>query len=715
MPVVNDYDLSQVRERLFSFLHLTRVRKLVISDNLPSDESVMKDVLAFKRSSWLSGDSVVFWRSAVSRMRINWEVQCLYAGIERYGLQGLFGVSSVSQQRLLSAVNAELGPDRAFLSLEALERELEKNCIRSTEEDLYSKVTSGVSRCLNFDPTNVQNCIWGVRHGIRSHIEQYSQRNGIAGELVASVEGRRKGLSNSVSLGRASSPMRSLGYPDVEVHVSRSMLSEFIGMNDVTRKLHDALDSIPDKFQDPLMIVSSFNNKRQAEMYFSVLDYPLSDDKGNVVYPTVMMEKPKSVVDKMISGKFSENFVNAKVLLFSENTLNSILHQENNWKYMRVAAGNQRDALYPEYEYVKRLLDKKNGTGISAAYGAGDNTRFLTIAKIAKNHKNPMFLEKYFQIFGHELNPVAQRKEELAKLEALSRSMDAPAVIENKRSFPVSLIPGLSAKQVESLREAGIKTVDDVIQRGFEDVREVAGTNKAMRSMCNWMAENNIFIYPKIDHPKVPTNEQIVLDLQKKVSEITPGEVQFDCMPMRMDGSFVTGSDALHLMAGSILGKTEDCPYFLTAKELHSIGCEPKKDTGIPVFLNGSPEYLYNLADSDFKKVYSRPVYKEICSFCSEHFRHMDVADAGQAMSAALGYYNHYLNNVSGSYLSESFIKHFDDSSVERNKVLIEKPAASIRHFISDKLVESACRSMKIRKMYENLSIANSSVSLKKK
>lgn len=202
-------------------------------------------------------------------------------------------------------------------------------------------------------------------------------------------------------------------------------------------------------------------------------------------------------------------------------------------------------------------------------------------------------------------------KEALAKREEAARLKAAVSEWSQAKGEDKMIIPipkhVIGEAAYTNLRKEGICDVGDVVRQGFERVREVAGTDKAVNKLAEWMQERNIFVFPKRSvraSEGVPSLEEVrihMTDTLLRSGKYDSAPVQ---VPRMLSGEYYTGSDAVHLMAMGTLPRLRECPIWCDRNELEKYGCSPLKAEPVPVGDSGKRGYVYNLARTEFPQRY---------------------------------------------------------------------------------------------------------------
>ena len=311
-------------------------------------------------------------------------------------------------------------------------------------------------------------------------------------------------------------------------------------------------------------------------------------------------------------------------------------------------------------------------------------------------------------LYGYERDPLRDASERRAALEAESARLDREAVLESgvmpkvgklDEPFPVSLVDGPARQR---LFDGGIRNAGDVIREGFDRVRELAGTDRAVNRIAAWLAGRDIYVYPKeesVVSGERPTEETVrahFFDTVLKAGASAGGSLVF---PMGLSGDVFTGADAVHLMAAGLTMKTRGCPVWATGGQLEALGCRTGRAEPVPVMVGDRPEYVYNLSGTEFPKRYP----DEYAAFISRAKEDCgENRDAGRYFSIILG-----SMGVAARQNVEGLMAWMDRSDSPAFGALRSAHGASLESVIGQQGMREMLRRGKTLRMYEAVKDAN--------
>ena len=705
---------------LSSFFTSSRVKGVRRLDALPDDlDTVIRQgVVEKKRCSWFDdriGEVMVFGPAVNGFNKAFWQSQVLRAGIERFGISDLFAGSAVADV-VRQALNRRLGT--SFSSLRDVESMLVRMLReRSSEPNVWSDAGVALVR-----PFGLEESPNALRWALESGLKGWSWRAGrkavsagdyslhdeaAAGTLEAVLSGNGGIRASVLSFGPAGEAYRRVGYPAAEVKALADNLVCFLKESGVD-PVSFGTDGLVSLVQDPLMIVKSMRTRPDGTSPFvAVLDRKVDVPGYGKEYLAVSMKSPEEFLAKAM--RFRSAGKDAHLLLtplfLSEKAVLATLCDPANWKYLRPAGGP--DSTF--FEYVERL--KKGGATASPVYeNSGSRQRLLTVTNIAENFRNPMSSERYSQMYGYERDPMRDALGRRAAVAAEAARLDREAAVEAAADrkadkflepFPVSVVEGAAR---DRLFAGGIRNAGDVVREGFDRVRELAGTDRAVNRIADWMAGKDIYVYPKEGVRPAgagrPTADAVMshfFDTVLRAVSVSGGSMPF---PMRLSGEFFTGADAMHLMAASLMQRTKGCPVWATESELLGLGCRIGKAEPVPVFVGGRPENVYNVSATEFPKRYP-----------AEYGQFLDSAKAGCSEDRESGRYFGIILGSLGVAVRENvqgLAAWMDHSTSPAFQALREARGPSLEAVVGDQGIKEMRRRGKALKMYDAVKDANS-------
>jgi len=718
--------VSEITKSLEHFFRDTRVGGLTCVSFIPDSvsSSNRSAILARKRSSWFnekSGNAIVYAPGVNGYDKAFWQSLVLYAGLERFGLSWLCKDKG-TEAMLLDTINRSAG--ESYKTLNQVERHMRSLIDRKDRKpESWSPFTRAIAIVFGLED-NTRSMNWAVQNGMSS----YCWTNKVATEKTANVVkgpvAEKVDIENDkaairlpkyIELGSLGEPFRRVGYPSMNAMFDTERLVSYFRRNGVDEGTFDVSD-IAEKFNDPMAIIKLDKaNEDGLYSYRVILDKEVNvPGYGNRLL-AFDVGAPEQMVSNVITarerGKEWKLF--ASPTFFSEKSvLTQMSHNVENWKYLKPKGGPDSDT----FEIADRLQrNKRIGTTPAPGATSGLNAQSLIyFANLAKKFRNPMSSGKFLQMFGYDRDPLRDVLNRQASAKAESERMDAVLNQEPyvhsplgkmDQVFPKSVIDGPAR---ERLFGAGIRNAGDVAREGFDRVRELVGTDKAVNQIAGWMADHDIYVFPKETGRQVgekPDMDSVEAHFHESIMKI--GNVRSDAIvfPRRLSGEVFNGSDAVHLMAAGALMKTKGCPYWVTEGELLTLGCKPGKAPAVPVGMEGSPVNMYNLGMTEFPKRYA-----------AEFEKLMDTARREFSEEAVpRRYFSVILGTISETARRNmrGLVAWMDNSDSDSFKALRSLLGSSIKTVLGEDSLQEMKRKGKTLKMYE--AVRNASERVKQK
>ena len=626
--------IDAIGRSLDTFFSLTRLRGLSCVSSLPDTMGPRERaaILSRKRCSWVNprtGDACVYTPGVNGYDPAFWQSVVLYAGLEAFGLKDLCSDVAVGDALLVS-VNRRTGVPCG--SLEELETRM-RSLIEAGERDraYWTPVALGICSAFGLE-ADMAHMEWALRNGLKGYFAGNGRSAGRAPEEPSRLERVEirpaAAFPKRLDLGPVCEPLRRLGYPPEGVLMDTIKLTECLKRYGVDIETFGTGD-LRERFGDPLMVLRSDRPRSDGTYPYSVvLDKTIDVPGYGKEYLTLSVNPPEKEVSFCMEARSGGKawHLCPYPLFFTEGALMVRMRKESGCLYLKSGDGTELS----KFEMVDRLLKgKKNGAAPFPVETSGSNAQSLnSFANITEKFKNPMSCEEFFGVFGYERDPLRDAAERRASVEADMRRADREAsaqaaVIRVSDSMNTIIPKDVCGKAaLDRLEREGIHNAGDVVREGFDRVRELAGTDRALNRIASWLAGLNIFVYPKgglqevPDRPDADTVRAHLLDSLLKVASGGGGEVH---IPRRLSGTAFTGSDAVHLVAaGACMGRRSFCPVWVTGGELASLGSRPGKAAAVPVNTGDGPEYVYNLAATDFPKRYPEEYRSYLESLRSE-------------------------------------------------------------------------------------------------
>ena len=698
--------LEGIGRSLSTFFTLSTVKGLNLT-MLPPEGSLRGSVLARKRCSWMKegDDKVNMYVPNIGSGALDyWQGHVLRAALADRGLAGLFPGGAAA---LLDGLNAVLGDSGVRLgSLELWDSFLAGRSAEKTGPAFWKAVSDAVCVPIGLLRSDlVMRCIRDA-YKDRDRARDHALTAG-AETLAAEATVKRP---QRMPLDGAGDVMRSLGYPDVRFDVVREKLLHLL----LSNGLSVTEGQVSKGFGDPLMVVRSSKSWNDGTVP-TVVVTDLSVQRGNEgkQYLAFSVAPPGRVAEETADAALSGRDVlpvSAVPFFISDAKLSHTLAEEENWMYMRKSGVG--------YDYIENL--KKNVAASSPVLNAsGLRRRSLAIANIAEKFENPSVSpENVLPAPG--ISPVMEEVSARAEKTAAGQ----PDVPDREKPVPDEKVPSLAPESPresflipkgvvddpvrDRLFKAGITTAMAVARAGFDRVREVAGQDRAVNSIADWMAGNGIFVFSRdsLLVPQMKPSEETVLshfhDCILRSGESVPKEV---ALPAMLDGTLFTGADAVHVMLSDTGRKASECPYWVTEAELLNIGCRPGKALPVPVQCDGDPRLVYNLAETDFPKRYPGH-YSSLVEVAGRETR--EERQAGRYFSiiaGSLGAVKRGRMNCISAWMDGSTSANFERLHAIRR--------CSLRNVVGEAAMQEMFRKGKVLKMYETVKLANRRVKSK--
>lgn len=623
--------LDGVLQSMDQFFKWSAVKGLDVVDTVPGSfsQSKRQNVYARRNNAWCEQSNgqwsvSVFGPNVSGFDKAYWQGLVLKAALESFGLGGLCPDKG-NADLLLRCICTDSNKDyRSMRDLQGQLRALQGQPQKYMSA-LYP-VAKSIASVFGFEDRFL---LTAVRNGLNSFFYNQSKTLSTEDRAAAKEKAAEKvdletakylDLSGWFSVGVAGEAFKRMGYPAVEMSINGPRLQMMFADAKIDSGGLD-LDELARKIADPLVVFEAGNpSLNGSRSYVMVTDLEFRSASYGNKFLAFKAAPPKDAVQSCLRAMEERKIwsLNLYPITLSERQVLSQL-AANNIKYLKPRG----DVNSTFFEIGARLdRDKKIGTAPSPVATSGSNAPLLySIANIVNNFRNPISSERFFQLHGYHYDPIVEAmdrraeiiadKEALAKREEAARLKAAVSEWSQAKGEDKMIIPipkhVIGEAAYGNLRKEGICNVGDVVHQGFERVREVAGTDKAVNKLAEWMQERNIFVFPKRSvraSEGVPTLEEVrihMTDTLLRSGKYDSVPVQ---VPRRLNGEYYTGSDAIHLMAMGTLPRLRECPIWCDRNELEKYGCSPLKAEPVPVGDSGERGYVYNLARTEFPQRY---------------------------------------------------------------------------------------------------------------
>ena len=692
--------LDEVGRMLEPFFTLSTVKSIMLVDTLP-DNDYRNSLRDRKRCSWMDDKEpyVYMYIQNIGGARPEyWQGHVLRAAIGGLGLAGLF---PDGHEGILDALNGRFGDSGMKLNSLALwDALLANRSVERTGPEFWKGVAESICFPLGLKAGElVTRCIRdGYEDICRKGREMRLGRDSGGGLLSAVVPEVRQKL-----LGNTGDVLRSLGYPEVAFVVNPGKLSHLLDKDGVS--FTD--DDVARGFRYPLMALRSRRSWSDGTVpVMAVTDLFAEVEGVGRQYLAFSVPPPERVAGDLAGRALAGDgkaVVSCAPFMVSEAKLGYSLAGKENWMYMRPTVEGDG------FEYVERL--KKNVAAVSPVLkDSGSNRRSLAATKIAESFENPKVLHKNNvpeDVSVPVMEQVSRMAEKTARDEAGRSAALLPArgvkVAQRARDraqepFPKNVVDGPVR---ERLFNAGIVNAVRVAEVGFDRVREVAGQDRAVNRIADWMAGRGIFVYSKSDRlvPDMKPSGETVLshlyDCICKGGGSLPGVLP---LPRNLEGELFMGSDAVHLMLADTGRKAAACPYWATEKELLDIGCRPGKALPVPLWRDGDPGLVYNVSATDFPKRYPRE-YGDLVGAAGRDAQ--EDRETGRYFSIIAG----SLGEVPRRKM-DSLAAWMDNSTSASFERLRSVRRSSLREAVGESAMKEMIRKGKTLKMYDTVKLA---------
>lgn len=714
--------IAGIEDSLRTFFSVTKVKGIRVVDALPDrlDGSIRQAVLARKRSSWFdeaSGRVCVFGPSVNGYNKDFWQAQVLKAAVERFGLENLF-TGEATRQAVTDSVARSVG--MAGNGAAAMDRWMEsvgEGSVRA-EPDVWDRMSRALCGVFRFD-YNQNVMSWALRSGVRQRSWEAGRKAVSAGDYSSydakAVQELERGLAGvsgpsakdvCLHFGDASDSYVRLGFPKRDITMRTDRFVEMMRRHGVDTAALGGYDWAS-LAQDPLAVVRSERMRADGTFsYLAVLDAKVrTKDYGNE-YVTLVMDDPSRQVNGVLKAESQGRggFINVSPFLMTESTLRFLLSDKKRWRFMKASDGPDGTS----FEYVRRI---KSGAAPSPGDSSGSNAQLLTIANIANDFRNPMSSAKFFRAFGYDRDPLRDALDRKARFDAELSGLERPQEESERVSrmdkltvpFPRDLF---SDAERERLQKAGIGCARDIVREGLERLREVAGTDRAVNRAADFLVGMNVYVYPDTEvsaERSVPTDDAVRAHFFDSVLGAAAAAPETVPVPRRLSGECITGADAVHLMASEVMSSSRKTgPFWATKDDLADLGCTVGKAEPVPVWNGEKPEYVYNVARTDFPKRYPDE-YARLSESAAKPDGGMEMA--GRYFGSILGRLKDVMvQNVDG------LRRWMDGSGSEAFQALRDGRSPSLEAVVGGEGMKEMRRKGKVLRMYESVKEVNRKV-----
>ena len=708
-------DVEKSLRRVIASTHLKGVDFV---DEFPSgmSDGLKHRVLERKTSHWYDRqtDRVCIYTPNLMSANLSFVQGEVMSGlIERYGIACMFNSDFQDMgKRLLEESNARMG--RHYDSLWDLDTELFDQAVVQKSTLPFSVVVPILAE--HFDlKCSEQMLTRTVSNAYYSAYRNLIDKQIAAGDFSHFDDCNIFSLVNKkpmLDFGPTSSTLESMGYPSLHLIGFTDTFKAFFEDHGV-KMGPEALKGLSDAIQHPLAVIRSPRGGDVNIVTDIRLDKPGFDRPLFLAFSAYGPEKTvdeKIRFDKENAGKGDRKKYNVSLRPFSitEEKLHHRMLNQDNWIYLKPQ--NSLDGS--SYELIERW--KKNGTAFSPAeYKSGFETRFLTVANIAKDFHNPITNEKFLQLYGYKRDPVGKEIERRARLGSELSSLTVPDR-QDADSVPVEKLTYLDRTRLpfpkglfketewKKLQAEHISCAHDVMRLGLEKVCELVPTARSINKLCQWLGSNEIWLkdsaieLPVKDSPTPADVIDHFSDCAIRASGKTDKPV---LVPRLISGNYITGSDAAHLMYAAWAMRGCDCPVWATESQLDLLGCKPGKAEPVPVMNDGEPTYMYNLQKTDFPKVHPAR-YEQLMDACKD-----EIAEhTKRYFSIFLGYLN------SGQMEVSDMISHLDSFNTSVRTYADGIKGVSLSDIIGPDGVKELKRQAKTRQMASLFSMARKNI-----
>ncbi len=728
------------------FYTYTRIKEARLVTEFPNnmDPKRKQQILARKAMSWFNPrtETIDIYAPNISyspehpENTLNYiRANVLTESIYKYGMENLFNNKAAFDalmNKMPESIINEINP----LSMHNFSNYLTTLLINRKESKKFATICDSITNFL-FDDGKVKidnfsyekkfrpAILYGIKNGLKKSINTLIQKANIKDLEIEADDFNEtlayyKSIHLPVKMQNASEAMKSVGYPDVPLILFPEKIDSIIKQSNnlLTQEL---INQIPEQLSKPLAIFQNSHGNDNTSVYI-LLDIKYKDPKWGDMNLGFTLKSPERCVQTQLDTNKTHRDINLCPFVFSEKKIISLLSYKDNWMYMKPS---ENKFSQTRFELVDTLLKKSGGEISPALHPSGFDSHLLNVANIAYSFKNPIDNAQYFQLFGYERDPVRDAIIEKSKIQAL---LNEPVEIQNNKSQTIQArVPkesqyltseiGLTKTQLQNLRENNIKTAADILEAGFPRIREIVKNDKGLNSIGEWLMNNNIFIYPAQNNEVVPTLEGVNENFKQSISGMIPGhihEYKYNNIPMDLEGNPFTTIDSISLLV-SLDGKKKngfrdtDCPYWISENEMNTYGLHLIKDMKpVPVYDDGNPRYLYNIAWTNFPKKYPEDMKKLLDG----------VKESNLEFSRASRFFSTLINNITGCDMKG--LSNMPDYLHKKSKDFLENcqisKGPSFQNTLGRETIKTLERAGKIERTYKRLNEVNEQAkSLKKK